>query len=59
VSALSNALRQSLGEPETRARFAASGLDPLPGSPEEFAALIRKEIAKWAKVIRTAGIKAE
>jgi tripartite-type tricarboxylate transporter receptor subunit TctC len=59
IAALNNALRQSLEEPETRARFAASGLDPLPGSPEEFARLIRNEVAKWAKVVRAAGIRAE
>jgi tripartite-type tricarboxylate transporter receptor subunit TctC len=59
VAALNAALRQSLEEPETRARFAANGLDPLPGSPERFAALIRSEVVKWAKVVRAAGIKPE
>jgi tripartite-type tricarboxylate transporter receptor subunit TctC len=28
-------------------------------SPEEFAALIRADMAKWAKVVKDAGIKAE
>jgi tripartite-type tricarboxylate transporter receptor subunit TctC len=59
VAALNAALRQSLEEPETRSRLAASGLDPLPGTPEQFATLIRSEIGKWAKVVKAAGIKAE
>ena len=32
---------------------------PRPISPEEFSALIRAEIQKWAKVIKNAGIKVE
>jgi len=32
---------------------------PHPISPEEFSALIRAEIQKWAKVIKDAGIKVE
>jgi tripartite-type tricarboxylate transporter receptor subunit TctC len=59
IAALNTALRQSLDDPDTRARFAANGLDPMPGSPDEFATLIRSEVAKWAKVIRAAGIKPE
>ena len=35
----------------------ADGAEPAGDSPEKFAAYIRSEHAKWAKVIRTAGIK--
>jgi tripartite-type tricarboxylate transporter receptor subunit TctC len=59
ISALNAALRQSLENADTRARFSASGLDPMPGSPDEFGTLIRSEVAKWGKVVRTAGIKPE
>ena len=59
IAALNGALRQSLEDGDTRARLATNGLDPMPNSPEEFAALIRSEIAKWGKVIRAAGIKPE
>jgi tripartite-type tricarboxylate transporter receptor subunit TctC len=59
VAALSLALRQSLEDADTRARFAANGLDPLPSSPDDFAGLIRSEVSKWGKVIRAAGIKPE
>jgi tripartite-type tricarboxylate transporter receptor subunit TctC len=59
IVAINAALRQSLEEPDTRARFAANGLEPMPGSPEEFGTLIRNEVAKWAKVVKAAGIKPE
>lgn len=59
VNRLNAELRQVLADPETRARFGTHGMDPAPGTAEEFAALIRSEIAKWAKVVRAAGIKLE
>jgi len=33
--------------------------EPRAGTPEEFAAYLREETAKWGKVIRDAGIRAE
>lgn len=59
VNRLNADLRQVLNDPDTRARFLQRGMEPAPGSPQEFAALIRNEIAKWAKVIRAAGIQPE
>ena len=59
VNRLNQELRQVLADPDTQARFAANGMDPAPGTAEEFAALIRSEIAKWAKVVLEAGIKPE
>ncbi len=43
--------------PDIRERFDALGLDPVTNTPEEFAAQIKTEIAKWAKVIHDANIK--
>jgi len=40
-------------------RFANQGAEPVAGSPEEFGAYIKSEIAKYARVIKNAGIKAE
>lgn len=59
VRRLNAELREVLDDPDTRSRFAARGIDPAPGTPEEFAALIRSETEKWAKVIRAAGIQPE
>jgi len=35
------------------------GLETKPGSPEAFAAYLRSEVAKWAKIIKTIGITAD
>ena len=42
-----------------RERFVADGVDAGGITPEEFAAMIKREITKWAKVIRQAGIQPE
>ena len=47
-----------LAQPDMRAKFAQLGLDPVGSSPEELGATIKTDVAKWAKVIREAGIKA-
>lgn len=45
--------------PDIKERFAVLGLDPVANTPEEFAAQIRREIAKWGKVIHDANIRME
>ncbi len=42
--------------PDVREKLAGLGFDPIADTPEEFAAYIKSEIAKWAKVIREANI---
>jgi tripartite-type tricarboxylate transporter receptor subunit TctC len=45
--------------PDIKERFEVLGLDPVANTPQEFAAQIKVEIAKWSKVIRGANIKME
>jgi len=45
--------------PETQKRFASEGADPVSGTPEDFSKLISTEMVKWAKVAKSANIKAE
>jgi tripartite-type tricarboxylate transporter receptor subunit TctC len=45
--------------PDVKERLAALGLEAVGTTPEECDAQMRKEIVKWAKVIREAGIRAE
>jgi tripartite-type tricarboxylate transporter receptor subunit TctC len=59
IAKLNAEIVRSLTGPEVRERFAASGSDVAPSSPDEFAAFIRAEIPRWAAVIKAAGIKAE
>jgi len=48
-----------LALPEVRASYLANGTDPVGDTPEEFAAFIRAEHARWGKLIAEAGIRAE
>jgi tripartite-type tricarboxylate transporter receptor subunit TctC len=45
--------------PEVRKVFVNEGVDPVANSPQEFAAIVKKELAMWPKVVQAAGIKAE
>ena len=45
--------------PEVKQQLAAQSIDALNGSPEQFSNYIRDEIAKWAKVVKTSGARAE
>jgi tripartite-type tricarboxylate transporter receptor subunit TctC len=59
VDKLNGAIEAGLADPAIKARFAALGGTVLPGSPEDFARLIRDETEKWGRVIRAANIKIE
>ncbi len=48
---------KALALPDLRAKFADLGIEGVGNSPDEFAALIKSEIPKWAKVIKESGIK--
>ena len=50
---------RTLKEPEVRERLVADGSDPVGSTPEEFAAYLRAETQKWAKVVAAVGIKPE
>ena len=45
-------------DPEMKAKFAQLGLDVAHDPPDALAAIIKSDIAKWAKVIKSANIKA-
>ena len=59
VMALHAEIVKILGVAETKDRLLAQGFEPVGGTPEEFGAYIKSEIAKWARVIKAAGIRAE
>ena len=50
---------RALQDPVIRERFINDGGDPVGNTPEEFAAVIRDDLKKWAKVTKDAGIKPE
>jgi tripartite-type tricarboxylate transporter receptor subunit TctC len=57
VARLNAALNKTLQTEKVRESFAKLGADVGGGTPEQFGALLRGEIAHWTKVIRDAGIK--
>jgi tripartite-type tricarboxylate transporter receptor subunit TctC len=59
ISRLNAELVKIMHSPELKERLAATGTDPRTSTPEEFAAYIKSEIAKWGDVIRRAGVKAD
>src|SRR3954470_12310480 len=59
VAKVHDVFTTSLAKPEVKARLAGLGLEPAPMLPDEFAAFIKQEIAKWTKEIREAGIQPE
>jgi tripartite-type tricarboxylate transporter receptor subunit TctC len=52
IERLNAALRAGVDTPEVRGRIAADGGDPLPSTPEEYAADIEREDKKWGDLIR-------
>lgn len=50
---------RALNAPDTRERLQGLGADPVGNTPEQYAAFMQNEIAKWGKVIKAAGIKGE
>jgi tripartite-type tricarboxylate transporter receptor subunit TctC len=59
VARLNGELGKIMHSPELKDRLEALATDPLTSTPEEFADLIRREIAKWSEVVREAGLKAD
>jgi len=59
IATLNTAMKASVQAPDVRARLIDLGYEPLGSTPEEYGALIRSEIARWAKVVKAANIKLE
>ena len=59
IDKLNNEINSVLADPTVKARLVALGGTALAGSPADFAKLIANETEKWAKVIKSAGIKPE
>lgn len=59
VTRLNEAVAQILKSPQAQERYANVGAEIRYNSPEEFAALIRSDVAKWAKVIKARSIRVD
>ena len=56
---LNQMVRQTLNNPDVRARLLAGGLDSAPGSPKDLSKLIASEASKWGRVVQQSGAKLE
>jgi tripartite-type tricarboxylate transporter receptor subunit TctC len=59
IDALNRAVRSSLQNDAVRNKLLDSGAEPAPSTPDELAALIRADSAKWARIIREKNVKAD
>jgi len=59
IARLNSELVKIIHAPEVKERLAASGTEPRTSTPEEFAAYLKQEIAKWGDVVRKANLKAD
>ena len=57
VDTLNQAINKALQQPDVRAAFARLGAEPAGGSPDDYGALLKAQLAHWGKVVKDAGIK--
>jgi tripartite-type tricarboxylate transporter receptor subunit TctC len=57
VSKINTDLGKVLAMPDTQKRFAEQGIDPTPSTPEQFAAFVKAENARWTKAVKSAGLQ--
>ena len=50
---------KALATPQVKERFASLGVQPVGNTPEQFGVVIREDLARWSKVIKSAGVKVE
>jgi tripartite-type tricarboxylate transporter receptor subunit TctC len=59
VDRVQSDIARALKTPEVRAALESAGADPVGSTPAEYSAFVQREIAKWGKVVKAAGIKSE
>lgn len=59
VQRISTEVAKIMKDPEMQQRFTQLGIEPVGSTPEEAGKFLQDEVAKWAKVIQTAGVKPE
>jgi len=59
IAKLSHETAKVMAQADLKGRFASLGMEPMTSTPEQFAAHLRTETAKWAKIVRDSGARAE
>jgi len=59
VQALAAAVKKGAHSPDMQKRLLDQGAEPVGSTPEEFQAMLKEEVARWAEVVKTSGARAE
>ena len=59
IARLNAEVNKIMTEDAMKERFMVIGVDPAPGSPERFGEILAKDIDRWSKAVRSAGLKPE
>ena len=59
VAKLNAEFNKALQQPDRRKRLGDEGADPLGGTPEQFAQVIRDDIGRWGKIVKASGARAD
>ena len=59
IARIQREVARATGNPDVRKRFLDAGVEPVGSTPDEYASTIRRETAKWGKLIRDLGIREE
>jgi tripartite-type tricarboxylate transporter receptor subunit TctC len=59
INRMNQEIVRILNQPDVKQKFFDSGVDTVGNSPQQLAETIRSEVARWSKVIKEAGIKAD
>jgi hypothetical protein len=59
VQTLANAVVRATRDPENRRKLLEQGAEPVGSTPEEFARVMREEVARWAEVVKVSGARAD
>ena len=59
LSKLNDAINKAMAAPSLREKYAANGVDPVGGTPEEFGVFIKREIEKYAMISKKIGLKVD
>lgn len=59
IDKLNSEINKAIKDPDFAKRIAQDGLEPAGGTPEEFYALLKREVVEWGEVVKAANVKAD
>jgi tripartite-type tricarboxylate transporter receptor subunit TctC len=59
IDKLNSEINKAIKDPDFAKRIAQDGLEPAGGTPEYFEALLKREVAEWAEVVKAANVKSD